>query len=103
MAKPKPTAVDFAHSPDPEVAQFERDLLESIAQAKRGEYGRVSTPEQITARRKGGRPVGSVQATTKCPTTLRLDAQALERWRASGKGWQTRAAQLLAKYAPANP
>jgi uncharacterized protein (DUF4415 family) len=75
-------------------------LRESLAQAKRGEYGRVTTPEQIMARRKTGRPAGSVQATHKRPTTLRLDEDVLARWRASGKGWQTRAAAVLAQYAP---
>ena len=34
-------------------------------------------------------------------TTLRLPADTLARWRASGKGWQTRAAEILTKYAPA--
>jgi uncharacterized protein (DUF4415 family) len=84
---------------DPELTEFENDLLESIRQAKRGEFARVTTPEQIMARR-GGRPVGSVQATTKTPTTLRLDTPVLNQWRASGKGWQTRAAAVLAKNAP---
>lgn len=82
---------------DAEMQAFSNDVLESIRQAKRGE-GRVTTPEQIMARR--GRPVGSVQAVTKRPTTLRLNDAALARWRASGKGWQTRAAEVLAKYAP---
>lgn len=76
---------------------FADDVAESIRQAKRGE-GRVTTPGQIMARR--GRPVGSVQAVTKRPTTLRLDDAALARWRASGKGWQTRAAAILEKHAP---
>ena len=82
---------------DGEMQAFADDVLESIRQAKRGE-GRVTTPAQIMARR--GRPVGSVQAVTKRPTTLRLDDAALTRWRASGKGWQTRAAEVLAKHAP---
>jgi uncharacterized protein (DUF4415 family) len=82
---------------DAEMQTFANDVAESIRQAKRGE-GRVTTPEQIMARR--GRPVGSVQAVTKRPTTLRLDAAALTRWRASGKGWQTRAAAILEKHAP---
>lgn len=47
-----------------------------------------------------GRPVGTVQASRKTAITLRLEPEALERWRASGKGWQTRAAAVLAKYAP---
>lgn len=36
----------------------------------------------------------------KQSTTLRLPAETLARWRASGKGWQTRAAEVLAKHAP---
>lgn len=73
------------------------DLREALKQARQG-MGRVTTPAQIAARR--GRPAGSVQTSTKRPTTLRLDEDALARWRASGKGWQTRAAALLAANAP---
>jgi uncharacterized protein (DUF4415 family) len=85
---------------DPEMRAFEEALLRSIDQglqeAQRGE-GRVHTPEQIMARRSGGRPV---QAVHKAPVTLRLDPDVLAAWRASGKGWQTRAAQALAQLAP---
>ena len=84
---------------DAEKAQFAAHVLESIRQAKRGEFARVRPPETITARR-AGRPVGSVKVSTKRPTTLRLDDEVLARWRASGKGWQTRAAELLAANAP---
>lgn len=80
---------------DPEVAAFEAALLRSVDQALAGE-GRVTTPEQI-ARRTGGRPRQEVH---KQPVTLRLDPDALARWRASGKGWQTRAAAALAAAAP---
>ncbi|MDR0479204.1 MAG: BrnA antitoxin family protein [Burkholderiaceae bacterium] len=38
--------------------------------------------------------------THKQPITLRLAPDALARWRASGRGWQTRAAALLATHAP---
>ena len=48
-------------------------------------------PKSTTPRR--GRPV---QETHKQAITLRLDPQVLATWRASGKGWQTRAAQVLA-------
>lgn len=47
-----------------------------------------------------GRPKGSKAAVTKARMTLRMEAEALERWRASGPGWQTRAAALLAEKAP---
>lgn len=81
---------------DTEVLEFEAALLRSVDQALRGE-GQVTTPEQIKARR--GRPV---QATHKQPVTLRLDPDALAHWRATGKGWQTRAAQVLADWAKAH-
>lgn len=80
---------------DTEMSQFERDLLESIGQALSGE-GRVTTGEEIV-RRVAGRPR---QAVHKQPVTLRLDPETLAAWRASGKGWQTRAAQALAVMAP---
>jgi uncharacterized protein (DUF4415 family) len=91
---------DIPPHPDPEIRAFEEALLRSIDQAKRGEFAAVHTPEMIAGYRARGRPAGSVQAVTKRPTTLRLDDAALQRWRASGKGWQTRAAEVLAKYAP---
>lgn len=83
---------------DAELQQFMDDLEESIAQAKRGEFAALHTPAQIKARR--GRPLGSVQATTKQAMTLRLDADVLARWRASGKGWQTKMAAILTAAAP---
>jgi len=36
----------------------------------------------------------------KEPVTLRVDPEVLAAWRASGKGWQTRAAATLAAQAP---
>lgn len=36
----------------------------------------------------------------KVRITLRIEAEALARWRASGKGWQTRVAALVAANAP---
>lgn len=58
---------------DPEMREFEEALLRSIERALQQAQcgeGRIHTPEQIMARR------------------------------ASGKGWQTRAAQALAQLAP---
>jgi uncharacterized protein (DUF4415 family) len=78
-----------------ELSQFERDLLESVKQAMRGK-GRVTTSQQIAVRTRG-RPAQTVH---KQPVTLRLDAEVLARGRASGKGWQTRAAKALAVAAP---
>lgn len=84
-------------NPDPEMREFEEALLRSIEEGLTGGVGRVHTPEQIIARRAGGRPVQSVH---KAPVTLRLDPEVLAAWRSSGKGWQTRAAQALATLAP---
>lgn len=43
---------------------------------------------------KGGRPVS---ANPRKPISLRLPAEVIERWRATGPGWQTRMAELLSK------
>ncbi|RZS57142.1 BrnA antitoxin family protein [Sphaerotilus mobilis] len=59
----------------------------------------LTQPEGMAALKKArrGRPPA---ANPREPVTLRLDAQTLARWRASGKGWQTRAAAALAAMAP---
>jgi uncharacterized protein (DUF4415 family) len=79
---------------DPEILAFEAAVLRSLDQADRGDYAAVHTPEQIKARARG-RPVGSVQATTKQAVKLRLDADVLEALRATGEGWQTRINDML--------
>ena len=79
---------------DPEVREFEAALLRSVGQAVRGEYAAVHTPEKIAAR-KPGRPVGTVKANAKVSTTIRFDADVLEALKATGRGWQSRANDLL--------
>jgi uncharacterized protein (DUF4415 family) len=78
---------------DKETEKFAAEVLESIKQAKRGEYARVHTPEQIMARR--GRPPGSTSPTSKQAVKLRLDPDLLAALRASGTGWQTRVNAIL--------
>ncbi|MDR2880894.1 MAG: BrnA antitoxin family protein [Azoarcus sp.] len=51
------------------------------------------TDEDFKRMRVVGRPKAAV---TKQPVTLRLDPEVLARWRATGKGWQTRMAERLA-------
>ena len=75
-------------------------LRESLEQARRGEFAAIHTPQEIAARRSRGRPKGSVAAVRKEAITLRLAPDVLERWRATGKGWQTRMAQVLCAQAP---
>lgn len=69
-------------------------LREALAEAKAGMHAQVHTPEEIKARRRG-RPAGSVQAVTKEPVKLRLDADVLAALRATGDGWQTRINDML--------
>ena len=76
------------------MSRFERDLLESIRQAKAGEYAAVHTPEAIIQRRRG-RPAGSVKADAKVPINLRVDPDVLAALRATGPGWQTRVNAIL--------
>jgi len=52
----------------------------------------------LAAQIKRGR--GPQKAPTKQMVSLRLDVDVLERFRATGKGWQTRVAELLAAHAP---
>jgi len=73
---------------------FERDVLESVRQAQSGQHAAVHTPEQITARKRG-RPVGSVAATRKASTSIRLNEDLLAGLRATGRGWQTRINAVL--------
>ncbi len=80
MKKSKPVV-------DPEMAEFKAALLRSIDQVRSGN-GRVTTPEQIMARR--GRPVGTVKAAPKVATTIRLSPDLSAAFRATGTCWQTR-------------
>ena len=80
---------EFWAGVDPEIAAFERGLMESLDQATRGEFAAVHTPAQMAVRRRG-RPSGSVQALTKEPVKIRLDPDVLAALRATGDGWQTR-------------
>ena len=49
---------------------------------------------------KPKRTRGPGKRPAKTSTTLRLPAETLERWKASGPGWQTRMADLLSRRAP---
>ena len=73
--------------------------LLTAADLKRFRPAREALPSALQ-KTLGMRARGPQKTPTKVPTTIRLDEAALDRWRASGKGWQTRAAQVLAKHAP---
>ena len=75
---------------DEEMKAFAADVLESIAQAKRGEAGRINTPADIAAYKARGRPVGSIKEDTKQAVTVRYSPDVLAAFRATGAGWQAR-------------
>lgn len=82
---------DVSKSLDADTAALLASLERGLEQAEAGQFAAVHTPADI-AKRQAGRPLGSVTATRKEPVTLHLPPDVLARWRASGKGWQTRAA-----------
>lgn len=49
----------------------------------------------VAAYRGRGRPKGSVKADAKQQITLRLDRDVIERFRATGPGWQARINDVL--------
>jgi uncharacterized protein (DUF4415 family) len=55
-------------------------------------------PELAAAEQRRRR--GPQKAPTKRMVSLRLDGEVLARWRASGKGWQSRINDTLAQHAP---
>ena len=65
-------------------------LRESLAQAKRGEFAAVHTPEMIAGYKARGRPAGSVKKDAKQAVTVRYSPDVLEAFKATGAGWQTR-------------
>jgi uncharacterized protein (DUF4415 family) len=69
-------------------------LRESLAQAKRGEFAAVHTPDSLAARKRG-RPVGSVKTHPKEQINIRLSPEVLAVLRATGPGWQTRVDTIL--------
>lgn len=72
-------------------------LRQALAEAKAGRFAVVHRPEQIMARKRG-RPAGSQKADAKVRTTLRLDPDILQAFKAQGPGWQTRINETLRSY-----
>ncbi len=89
-------------SMDAEMTQFAADVLESIRQAKRGEFANIHSPEVIKARRRG-RPVGTSKLDTKIQTAIRFDPDVLAALKATGRGWQTRVNDAMREWVLAHP
>jgi len=104
MKKPLPddfpkTAADWQRALATAPGQ-ERELLPEEAERMRHAVvvhgGGFAAVRQALAVRKRG--AGKKPA--KQQVTLRLEPDTLARWRASGAGWQTRIAHVLAEHAP---
>ena len=80
---------------DDEMKAFTADVLESIGQAKRGEFARVHTPPDVAVYKARGRPAGTVKDDSKQAVTVRYSPDVLEAFRATGAGWQTRMNEAL--------
>jgi uncharacterized protein (DUF4415 family) len=93
------TWVDPDDAPELTDDFFERGTWNIGARTVTPEEGKAAMAVAAENARRG-RPKA---AQHKEPVTLRLDPQALAAWRASGKGWQTRAAAALAAMAPKEP
>lgn len=90
-----------ASAPKIDRARIDATTEEDIQRYKveDGEDLDAPTPDfKLVRRRPGQRGAGMKRP--KAQLTLRLDPAALEAWRASGKGWQTRIGELVAREAP---
>ncbi|MDP4077040.1 BrnA antitoxin family protein [Acidovorax sp. A1169] len=87
-------AEKVAQAIEADAGQSVPGLRESLAEAQGGEFAAVHTPDQI-AKRKAGRPSGSLKADAKVSTTVRLDPDVVVALKASGTGWQTRINDML--------
>ena len=86
----------MSERPDPELIDEENPpwTAERVTGAMRFQ----DLPAELQATLKPrGRPKAAV---VKQRLTIRVDADVLAQWRASGKGWQTRAAELLRRGMP---
>jgi uncharacterized protein (DUF4415 family) len=83
MSKAKPVVFD---DENPEWTQADFDRARPVA----------DFPDLAAAFPKArGRPVGSTKPTRKEQIALRVDADVLEKYKAGGRGWQTRMNEAL--------
>jgi hypothetical protein len=83
-------------SKKPKPEQIDEDNPEWTAQEAATAKRFADLPKALQSKLRG-RPKAAV---VKARLTVRVEPEALERWRASGPGWQTRLAALVARMAP---
>jgi len=96
MSENKPASAPWV-DPDEAPDLSQADVAKAVWQVAGREVPAAEGMAAMQTAARRGRPK---VAQHKEPVTLRLDPEVLARWRASGKGWQTRAAQVLATKAP---
>jgi len=104
ISKPFPddfpkTAADWERVIAAAPGEEREPTADELAQMKRSVVvhggGPLAVREALARRRRGpGRKLPKQQV------TLRIEPATLARWKASGSGWQTRIAQVLAEHAP---
>lgn len=72
-------------------ADIRRQAIEDDSEA-------AAPPTEFVKRSPGQRGPG--KAARKVQIAIRLDREAVEAWKASGEGWQTRMGQLIRREAP---
>jgi len=103
----KPSPADFPQSVedwqrvlDAAPGEYREPTAQEREQIERAVLVRSGGPQAVRAALAARRARGVGKKPVKQQVTLRLEQDTLARWRASGAGWQTRIAQVLAQHAP---
>jgi len=104
-SKPSPddfprTAADWQRVLDAAPGENRPPTARELAQMQRSVVVRTGGPQAVRTALTARRLRGAGKKPAKQQVTLRIEQETLARWRASGSGWQTRIAQILAQYAP---
>ena len=101
---PKPLPADFPKTPDEWekliVAAPGAETPEAAARLADGVMVHDGGPAAVRAALAARLPRGPGKKPPKVLLSLRLPADVLAAWKASGPGWQTRMAEDLSKHAP---
>lgn len=93
------TAINAGIAADPDARELDSEWYQGAKPASE-----AFAPETLTALVALKRPRGRPKADeTKVFTAIRLDADLLEAFKASGKGWQTRVNAALRQYITEHP
>jgi len=94
------TAADWQRVLDAAPEEQRPPTAEKLAQMQCSVVVRSGGPQAVREALTARRLRGAGKKPAKQQVTLRLEQDTLARWRASGAGWQTRIAHVLAQHAP---